>query len=247
MLNKKKIFDMMTIAMVMVSSIVFVSCKDDDDINSMLNGTWNFVGIGSSLTSSGNTSGTITFSKDGTITWAESGGTTQTGKYVISNERDILNAKACDLAVTWSNGKVTNYMLTGIGDKTMTLTLNGSGISAWVLTRPSKDKDNGKDSGKVENSLVGTWAGDHSESYWEDWTFKKDGTGERHTDDGTVGSWYKFTYKVQSSEKRNDDYYGYTISGKVYVKYDNGNEKTISYYKEGDHYLKLDGYQLHKE
>lgn len=111
----------------------------------------------------------------------------------------------------------------------------------------SKD-DEEEGGGSVDTTLVGKWCGDSSEDYFEEWTFKSDGTGERHTDDRTVGTYDKFTYSIASSNRQSDSYYGYTISGKVDVKYTNsGNQKTYSFYKEGDSWLKIDGYQLKKE
>ena len=110
------------------------------------------------------------------------------------------------------------------------------------------DKEEGSSSGSGDTTLVGKWSGDSSEDYFEEWTFKSDGTGERHTDDGTVGTYDKFTYSISSSNRQSDSYYGYTISGKVNVKFTNsGQQKTYSFYKEGDSWLKIDGYQLKKE
>jgi hypothetical protein len=101
------------------------------------------------------------------------------------------------------------------------------------------------DDDDASNPLVGFWEGDHSEGYWEDWTFKSDGTGERHTDDGTVGSYKSFTYTVLSQEEGTSEYYGKTISGKVSIVYTSGSQSTISYYIYSK-YMDLNGYSLYK-
>lgn len=95
------------------------------------------------------------------------------------------------------------------------------------------------------NPLVGFWEGDHSESYWEDWTFNSNGTGERHTDDGTVGSYKSFTYTVLSQEEGNSEVYGKTISGQVSIVYNSGGQSTLHYYIYSK-YMDINGYSLLK-
>ena len=110
-----------------------------------------------------------------------------------------------------------------------------------------KDGDGGLAPGVTENPLTGKWWGDSSEDYFEVWTFNSDGTGERHTDDHTVGTYDKFTYKVTSYNKQADEYYGSTISGNVDVKYNNGTQKTYKYYREGQSWLTINGYEMKKD
>ena len=61
-------------------------------------------------------------------------------------------------------------------------------MTSACLLACSEDDDN--------NPLIGTWDGDHSSSYFVDWTFNSNGTGEEHVQDGDLGSWYSFKYVV---------------------------------------------------
>lgn len=102
------------------------------------------------------------------------------------------------------------------------------------------------DEGSGSNPLVGKWEGDHSESYWEDWTFNSNGSGEQHTDDGTMGLYNKFKYAVLSQETNTDSYYGETISGQVQIDFNSGRSATYRYYKQGTKYLSINGYSMTK-
>ena len=82
-------------------------------------------------------------------------------------------------------------------------------VTSISLTSCSKDDD---DNGDV---LAGTWYGDHSQSYYTDWTFGGNGTGERKVQDGDVGSWYRFKYVITNYDAN-------TRAGHVNITYTSG-------------------------
>ena len=107
----------------------------------------------------------------------------------------------------------------------------------------------GDDDDSSSNVIVGKWDGDHSEDSWIDYTFRKDGTGEKVIRYDGGSSWYRnFTYRITSQYTSQDENYGNVIRGTIHVKYTRDNtEEDWSFRLELNKYLIIDGYQSVKQ
>ena len=101
------------------------------------------------------------------------------------------------------------------------------------------DDDNG--SSAQSNVLVGKWEGSHSESYFEDYTFNSDGTGELDYRDGGIGGTRSFKYKIKNQRTDNG-----TIYGEVAVEFTKGGSYTWDFKISGGKYLTINGYDCTK-
>ena len=199
------VFAMMIMALVCVG---FASCGGDGDDESIV-GVW----TGSPLTITGNGSGEITceFTSGGIIKWNNASGSTENGTYTFSGSRSAVDKSINGtVSVSWNSGKTESMSVLGMTAISMGIT---RGSTMYMLYR----KGTGGNSGNTSDvtAIVGTWYGDHSVSYFSDWTFNSDGTGERHIQDGDVGSWYRFKYVITN-------YNSTTRSGHLTITYTSG-------------------------
>ena len=94
------------------------------------------------------------------------------------------------------------------------------------------------------NVLVGFWEGDHSESYFEDWTFNSDGTGTREVRDGDTGWTRTFKYTIISQHDVGDP--PYAVSGDFHYIDNADVERDIHFFLENKIFLRVAGQDLVK-
>lgn len=203
-MNEKYLSLLSSLAIVAFMSMGMLSCSSDDDEEEGIVGIWE----GATLTGRENI--ICEFKNDGTITWNSPKGSTETGKYTFSSRKDAVdNSTHGTLNVTWNTGKTEEMSVMGLTAVSMFIT---RGSTMYSLNRKTS-------SGNIDTSkataIVGTWYGDHSESYFADWTFKSDGTGELYIRDGDLGSWYNFKYVITKYDSS-------TRSGHIIITYTSG-------------------------
>ena len=205
---KKFQFSVFALMMAFVS-ICFTSCKDEEKEDSIV-GIWTGAPITVPGVTSTSVSITCEFKNDGTIIWNGGTASTETGTYIFSSRKDPVDKSTRGtLVVTWNTGKTEEMSIVGLTSATMSIT---RGATMYFLGRQSSGSN--IDTSEV-TAIVGTWYGDHSASYFVDWTFNGDGTGEQYVRDGDVGSSYKFKYSITK-------YDASTRSGHIIITYTSG-------------------------
>jgi hypothetical protein len=194
---KHNIWMLMTSVLTAVMVVmVTTSCKDDDEDSTTIVGKWK----GTSYQIAGATTSTVNvvceFTSDGSLTWTTDGSRTENGKYTVDlTKSDVDKTMNGKLNVTWNTGTTQTMSVMGMTSRTMTIMRSST---MFMLVRDSGNDNSSSVSTDGVKALVGKWDGDHSESYWRDWTFKANGTGELYVREGDMGSTYSFKFTVSN-------------------------------------------------
>lgn len=147
------------LCMVAAISAVATSCKDDDDDaeDAQLVGTWHW--------SENGEWGEYTFNSNGTYTYDEYGGYTESGTYTYNHPTLTLEY----------DGEKEVYVVKSISDSKLVLE-DEEGDPITYRKGGANGSDNGNDEENSDNSqLVGTWR-DSYDGDWDEYTFNSNGT-----------------------------------------------------------------------